>query len=268
LEGNGQLYCTTSSFWNNALTNPEKLENTVSDQYHFNNQNRYLNQHPSQGRQQPQQTQQASSRPVPLSRVNNGSGEMPQPFNRQQQPAGNTGSNRQASQSLAEPRIEHVGYGKNAAFQFSSGRSRSGLHTVFLESAKRLSPNDPNSRDYNWQKKILLQLTASEMPIVIAVLFGLLPSAEFKNHGPENKWFSIENQGKNFYMKMGATSAEMNVAPISLVDALQFGTIALVSYIKNYPGLTSDAALTTIRMMAKQMYDNGAFPAVQNQRRQ
>ncbi|WP_240224732.1 hypothetical protein [Rheinheimera hassiensis] len=237
----------------------------MSDQYHFNNQNRYPNQHPGQGRQLPQQV---NSRPASLSRVNNGPSEISQHVNSQQQHSSNTGNSKQTTQPFVEPRIEHVGYGKNAAFQFSSGKSRSGLHTVFMESAKRLNPNDPNNRDYNWQKKILLQLTASELPIVIAVLMGQLPSCEFKNHGPQNKWFSIENQGKNFYMKMGASQMEMNVAPISLVDALQFGTIALVSYIKNYPGLSSEAALTTIRMMSKQMYDNGSFPAVQAQRRQ
>lgn len=245
----------------------------MRNQHQFYEQDRYQNQHTVRRRQYPQQQKtynspSANNHPASSSLVNNGHGEMPQHFNSQMLSNGQLGENNKKSKPLGEPRIEHVGYGKNAAFQFSSGKSRSGLYTIFMESAKRLTPNDPDNRDYNWQKKILLQLTASEMPIVIAVLMGLLPSCEFKNHGTENKWFSIENQGKNYYMKMGATSAVMNVAPISLVDALQFGAITLVSYIKNYPGLTSDAALTTIRMMAKQMYENGAFPAVQPQRHQ
>jgi len=251
----------------------------VNNQHQINNQHRYQNQPQGMGYQQGgrqqggyqqhthgrAQPQQAPSRPIQPSQSSNGHGEMHQRI--AQQPSSESNSGKSHSNKSHEPRLEHVGYGKNAAFQFSSGRGKGqdGFSTVFIESAKRLSPNDPNSREYNWKAKIIVQVMPSELPIVIAVLLGFLPSCEFKNHGQDNKWFAIENQGKNYCMKMGASQKELNVAPITLVDALQFGTIALVSYTKNYPGLTSDAALTTIRMMAKQMYDNGAFPASQQQ---
>jgi len=93
-----------------------------------------------------------------------------------------------------------------------------------LEGAKAVAP-----RKYNWAKgqKVSVQFTLQELPVVAAVFLGVLPSCEFKNHGPEgNKWFSIENQGGKFFVKVGQAANAIAV-PMTSNDAFYVTQIVL-----------------------------------------
>jgi hypothetical protein len=51
----------------------------------------------------------------------------------------------------------------------------------------------------------------------------------------------------------------MNVTPVPIVDAYQFGTLALTQYVKNFPGMTPEAALQIIGRMSYQLSQSGAY---------
>jgi hypothetical protein len=66
-------------------------------------------------------------------------------------------------------------------------------------------PTQPSK--YNWDDKIIFYLTEDELPQLMCVFLGLLPSVEFRNHGPQhNKSMKLENQGKHLYLTMNEGS--------------------------------------------------------------
>ena len=85
--------------------------------------------------------------------------------------------------------VKFVAYGGKAAFQVSSSKTKEGKHTINVESANKLNPNDSNDRKLDWSNKILFQLTINELPVFIAVMFGFIQSARFDLHGACNSKF-------------------------------------------------------------------------------
>lgn len=75
-------------------------------------------------------------------------------------------------------RIKKHVYGASAALCFEEDITRGGSHTVSIDAADLVT-----SRQYNWKEKIRLQLTPDELIVVGAVLFGMIPCCEYKNHG-------------------------------------------------------------------------------------
>lgn len=118
-----------------------------------------------------------------------------------------------------------------------------------------------NTKAYDWPNKVSVQVTKTELPIVVAALLVFLPSCEFGNRGDTAKWFSIENQGKSFYIKVGqASDKRMLHCPVPYVEARLAGMVALSQYAKNFEGMSTDAALEAIKVMSCHMVKNEAFP--------
>ena len=108
----------------------------------------------------------------------------------------------------------HV-YGGKAALCFGADQTRGGFHTVYLDAAVAVG-----EREYDWQSRIRLQLTRSELPQVCAVLLGYLPSCKFSNHGAEKtKGFEIEAQKGKFFVKVFEKDAPLRAVPMTLEDA-------------------------------------------------
>lgn len=163
-------------------------------------------------------------------------------------------------QLSGEKRLQLTVYGTKCAFQVEPSSTRKdGWHTVNIESASKANPNNPNERAYNWSQKVVIQMTQSELPLFIAVTLGMLPGARFDLHGDNNKKFlDVINQNENFFLKSG-DGTRMNVTPVPIVDAYQFGTLALTQYVKNFPGMTPEAALQIIGRMSYQLSQSGAY---------
>lgn len=66
------------------------------------------------------------------------------------------------------------------------GASFMGAQVVTIESARAL----PEGGGYDWSDKLMLQLTPEEMPLAVAVLMNLSPSARFSQHGAERDKFA------------------------------------------------------------------------------
>ncbi len=90
-------------------------------------------------------------------------------------------------------------YGSKASVQFSAAMTKAtdrkpSRPTIYIEAARILNPQN---RTYDWNNKIKLQMTAHEMQIVTALLFGLVRSCKFANHGvpgEADKWFEFAHQ--------------------------------------------------------------------------
>lgn len=169
----------------------------------------------------------------------------------------------QNSKYMNEPWFLQIkSHGKTCAIQAETSATKSDWHTVNIESAKK-DPRDETGMKFDWKKKTMIQLTRNELPVFIAVLLGMLPGCKFANHGNANKYLEIENQGKCFYMKVGGTGIPMHTIPVPAVEGYQFATLALGQYVRNFDGLTADAAINIIERLANQLYNTNSYPGAQ-----
>lgn len=172
----------------------------------------------------------------------------------------NDSGHNQVNHTDIEKRIKYVAYGGKAAFQIEQSITKDGRHTIMVESAPKINTNDPNDKRYEWTNKLSFQLSQEELPFMIGVLLGIIPSVRFDMHGSDNsKFLEIINQGNKFFFKNGAAEHGLKVAPISIVEGFQFGLLGLNQYTKNYPDLSSDAILTTIRMFLANNAKSGIY---------
>lgn len=137
----------------------------------------------------------------------------------------------------------HV-YGGKAALCFNADSTRAGVHTIALDAASLTAP-----KTYDWKNKIRIQLTRSELPVVAAVLLGVKPECEFKNHGPNNdKGFSLKRQdGGKIFASVFAAGQPVKAVPIFAPDLMWVGALVLQQVQKNCPGLDSTAVMGLIR---------------------
>lgn len=137
----------------------------------------------------------------------------------------------------------HV-YGGKAALCFEADITKGGIHTVALDGATATSP-----RNYDWEHKVRVQMTRQELPVVAAVLCGVLPSCEFKNHGEDNtKGFSIERQqGGKFYIKVFAKNSGVRGVPVMAPDAFYVASLIMRQLQKESPWLDGTSLMSLIR---------------------
>jgi hypothetical protein len=137
-------------------------------------------------------------------------------------------------------------YAGKAAACFSADSTRSGNATVRIEAA------EGNQRQYDWGSKIAIQLSAREMPLVLAALMQWIPSFEGKGHGLANeKWFRLENQPGKVYLSVNAKGKAPRGIPIPAGDAYSLCTLLMRQMLKNDPFLSSEALLTIVRKQAE-----------------
>lgn len=138
-------------------------------------------------------------------------------------------------------------YGGKAAACFSADSTRAGSATIRIEAAESNS-----QRQYDWGNKIAIQLSAREMPLVLAALLQWLPSFEGKGHGQANeKWFKLENQPGKVYLSVNARGKTTRGIPIPAGDAYSLCTLLMRQMLKNDPFLSSEALLTIVRKQAE-----------------
>lgn len=110
-------------------------------------------------------------------------------------------------------------YGRQAALCVEATRlPRSKQATVSLEIAPR------RGEDMDWTHKIVLQLSDSELPLLCALLLGLLPKTHFKR---PDKGIEIERQANHFYFKASAGSGRLYALPVTIGDGFRVSTLCL-----------------------------------------
>ena len=145
-----------------------------------------------------------------------------------------------------------------AALCFQADTTRSGregeTNTVRLEAAPSKGP-----RTYNWSEKIAVQFTVKELPLVLAVFMGWMPSVTFKAHGPQqDKGFSMEHQaGGKMFVKVWQAKNGMAV-PLYAQDMYAVVALLLRQMAKNQSFMGVEGVLAVVRQLSS-TYQQAGF---------
>ncbi|MEC9412589.1 MAG: hypothetical protein VX829_07920 [Pseudomonadota bacterium] len=157
-------------------------------------------------------------------------------------------TNDEQSQKQTAP-VEFVGhhvYGSKAALYFAYDKTRDEDDTIAIDGAVSVAP-----RKYDWNKKLRIQITRSDLPNVAAVMFGLLKKVELSNYGADNtKRLMIENQGKNYFLNMSAKDYNQIAVPISASDIFEIRGLILAQLMKNRPEIGVEGVLANLKCHA------------------
>jgi|GEM_PF-713465 len=147
-----------------------------------------------------------------------------------------------------EQKRERVGkhvYGSRAALYFEADVSRQDFPTIYVDAADAIG-----TRQYDWPNKIRIQLTAHELPVITAVLLGLLPEAEFKNHGEnKDKGFSIKDQGRHLFMEVWAKDQKKKAVQIIPEDAFYLSHIFIRQMRQSAPWMSGMDLISALKMV-------------------
>lgn len=159
-----------------------------------------------------------------------------------------------AGTSSAEPSARKIPltfkvYGSKGALEFRAHLSTKDVPTVMLEGALA-----KGQRRYDWSTKISMQVMPRELPAVAAVLAGLLPKCEFRNHGPEkNKGYSLERQRGGYFVKVfqSGENHRLIAVPMPPAEAYYVHSLVLRQLARITPGCDGVLVLAAIRAYAK-----------------
>lgn len=153
-------------------------------------------------------------------------------------------------------------YGRKAALCFSADETRKGrLATVRIEGAESIG-----ERRYDWQQKIAIQLTAKELPVVLAVFMGWLPEVRFQNHGPQkDKAVSLKNQEKGIVFVSVQQGRAARAVPVTATEVYPVVSLLVEQMMANSPHLTAEALLMVVRAMAGRYADAASAGATPGQ---
>lgn len=91
-------------------------------------------------------------------------------------------------------------YGRHAAIHIRSDLSANDRPTLALEGAFRQGPQ--GSQKYQWDEKLYVQLTLSELPVVACTFLGWLESCTFAQRGRSGKGFEIQAQEGHLFLRL------------------------------------------------------------------
>jgi hypothetical protein len=157
--------------------------------------------------------------------------------------------------ALSNPRRlnQHTAYGGQHAVQLEADLSRSHYNVCAFDFASG------SNKNFNWDDKLRMQITRIELPQVLAVFLGILPSVEFKNHGESNdKGFRVEaareydrqtkkESGRPNFKIKGFAKGRMHAIQVPLEDAYQFTSILTRQMLADNPGLDAPGLYAMLR---------------------
>lgn len=109
--------------------------------------------------------------------------------------------------------------------------------TVNLEVAPIMNHNA------DWSRKIQLQLSEVELPILASVLLGFLPRCQFKRPG---KGIYVERQPGKLFLR-GSHNAENYALPLTIGSSFHFTALVLQQLQKHLGGIDTDTMLAALR---------------------
>ena len=196
---------------------------------------------PSQRPTQTPTTPARSAAPSPAATSNAGMTEVKSP------PAGLAP---RATFAPARPdRVQCRVYGSKAALCIETDVTRQDEPTLRLEAAPATGP-----RAYDWPRKLTLQLTREELPVVTATVLGLLPRCTDKNHGPaQNKGLEIEHQGSHLFVRLFQKERGVLAVPVGPADSYSLAALALRALRQGTPWLSDQGILMVLKLTVQRM---------------
>lgn len=145
------------------------------------------------------------------------------------------GFSRLVRPSVPAPYYSFHVYGTKSALCFSEAQNRKQQFTVNVEGAPLLSKSN---NAYDWASKIIIQLSAEEMFLVLAVMNGKLQNIQFSGHGENHdKMMEFQLQSSHYFVRL----VQRNRAPISVpmlpVNAVNLTSLLYQQIKKNHPHL-------------------------------
>jgi hypothetical protein len=140
-------------------------------------------------------------------------------------------------------------FGTSAALCVSEARTRSSnQHTIQIEGALALGGS---RREFDWQNKIIVQLTVQEAYQALALFENLIPSAKFDGHGQaHDKSLHIDFQNSHYFVRVIQRSRAAVALPVRAVDAIQIVALLYRQLRANEPHLQIDDIRTLVKRMA------------------
>ncbi|WP_144402094.1 hypothetical protein [Geoalkalibacter subterraneus] len=204
---------------------------------------------PQQGSYQQPPLQQGNYRQPPESARQQPASNGPSAARSASAPSSGQGQGQGGGNVLQDENLSHHVYGGKAALCFETDTTRGGkdgknaIFTIALDGAASTAP-----RQYDWANKVRIQLTRDELPVVTAVLLGLLPSCEYRNHGvAKDKGFSIEDQGDKLFIKIFAKDSPVKAVPVTAEDAFYVAQLFVRQLRKNAPWLSGMDVVSLVK---------------------
>lgn len=123
--------------------------------------------------------------------------------------------------SVEPPYFSFKVFATSAALCISEARTRAGnQHTIQIEGATALSSG--GAKTFDWQSKIIVQLTTQECYLALALFENKLKSVRFDGHGDRHdKSLHIEFQERQYFVRMTQRGKAAVAVPVKPVDGLQ-----------------------------------------------
>ena len=155
----------------------------------------------------------------------------------------NSGLQRVAGQPAASkndapaPYYSFKVYGSAAALCISEARTRSNnQHTIQIEGAGLIV--SAVQKTFDWQNKIIVQLTVQEAYQVLALFENKLRSIKFDGHGARHdKSLQIEYQESHYFIRLIQKGKPALALPVRAVDALPIVSLLYKQLLRNDPHL-------------------------------
>ncbi len=143
-------------------------------------------------------------------------------------------------------------FGNTHALTFEATDTRAtdkktSIPTLNIEGAKKAGSS------FDWKNKMIFQFTPAELPELAKVLLGYASKVEFGQHGAENdKFFSIEKQAKNFFIRVGM-SGRLHPVPMPLAQGFDLQCLVLKRIQEAKPYLQVTDIITMLKATSPDM---------------
>lgn len=126
----------------------------------------------------------------------------------------------------------HV-YGKKAALCIAEALSQKHVATINIEGAIALA------NGFAWNQKIIIQLSESELFLVIALLKGRIHQLHFPGHGEKHdKLLEIERQSHHYFVRLVQRGRPPVSVPLYPADAMNLMALLFKQTKINHPHLS------------------------------
>lgn len=140
-------------------------------------------------------------------------------------------------------------FGSGAALCVSEARTRSSnQHTIQIEGALALGAG---RREFDWQNKIIVQLTVQEAYTALALFENLIPSVKFDGHGrAHDKSLHIDFQDSHYFVRVIQRGRAAVALPVRAVDAIQVVALLYKQLLRNEAHLRIEDIRALVARMA------------------
>ena len=144
---------------------------------------------------------------------------------------------------IVEPRVRC--FGREAAITIEAVTSADGsTRTVNIDAARRA-----DAKRYDWDDKLVVQITGAELADALATLLGLRARLECLYHGPRrDKGYRIEHGAGGCAVSVFAAGRGLRRVGLTPADRIAAGALLFRQFQRNHGGVPGDALLRMLEL--------------------